>query len=66
MDDGDGAFTMELQAAQIAHNATVYNGSHPCPMCGVILNPTQVINSNGLCITCTTRQHNDRIKNRMV
>ena len=31
MDDGDGMLIMELQAKQIAENATRYTGSHPCP-----------------------------------
>ena len=33
MDDGDGMMIMELQAKQIAHNATMYKGSAPCPTC---------------------------------
>ena len=36
MDDGDGMMIMELQAKQIAQNATIYKGSAPCPACGEI------------------------------
>ena len=53
MNGEDGALTMELQAYKIAQNATKYRGSHPCPMCGVVINPTQYLYTQlGLCPPC--------------
>jgi hypothetical protein len=60
MDDGDGAFTLELQAAQIAKNATLYKGTAPCPQCGVIVNPTEFIQNRGLCQSCLTNRMTQR------
>jgi len=65
MFDGDGAETLELQAFQIAKNATMYKGSHPCPMCGVILNPVQYMYSKGLCQPCTDKRMAKRVKGKM-
>lgn len=61
MDDGDGAFTLELQAKQVAQNATMYGGSSPCPQCGVIMDPVQFMYSLGLCPPC----QNDKMKRRV-
>jgi hypothetical protein len=67
MDDGDGMITMELQAKKIAENATQYKGSHPCPTCGVIMNPVEFLSSNkGRCFSCVTQERAKRAKNRMV
>jgi hypothetical protein len=66
MDDGDGMFTMELQARQIAENAARYNGSHPCPDCGVIMDPAQALYSKGMCVKCYANKMSKRIKGRMV
>jgi len=65
MDDGDGSFTMELQAAKIAQNATLYKGSAPCPQCGVIMNPVEFMYSKGLCPPCQEGRMANRIKNRL-
>jgi hypothetical protein len=65
MDDGDGAFTLELQAAQIAKNQTMYKGSAPCPQCGVMVNPVEFMYNKGLCIPCLSNRSVKRIKNRM-
>lgn len=65
MDDGDGMMIMELQAKQIAHNATVYKGSAPCPACGVIVNPVEFMQNKGRCINCVTQERATRAKNRM-
>jgi hypothetical protein len=64
MDDGDGSFTMELQAGQIAQNTMHYNGSRPCPTCGVVLNPVAFA-YNGMCINCKDAQNTARINSRM-
>ena len=66
MDDGDGSFMMEIQARQIAENATRYKGSHPCPTCGIIMNPVQVLHSKGMCPSCYSQKMSDRIKRKMV
>jgi hypothetical protein len=65
MDDGDGAFTMELQARKIAENETNYRGSAPCPQCGVIMNPVQYMYSKGLCPGCHENRMNRRVKGKL-
>jgi Zn finger protein HypA/HybF involved in hydrogenase expression len=61
MDIDGGGYTLELQAAQIARNATLYKGSAPCPTCGVIMNPVEYMYSKGLCPSC----HETRMATRM-
>jgi hypothetical protein len=66
MDDGDGAFTLELQAFKIAQNATEYRGSAPCPTCGVMMNPTEYMYSVlGVCPPCGEGRKQARIKRKM-
>jgi hypothetical protein len=65
MDDGDGMLTMELQAKQIVDNATRYNGSAPCPTCGVIMNPVEFLSNKGHCLSCTTAKNAKRVKEKM-
>lgn len=62
MDDGDGGFTLELQAAKIAENATLYRGSAPCPQCGVIVNPVEFMYNKGLCLPCLNIRAGHRVK----
>lgn len=66
MDDGDGAFTLELQAHKIAENATLYKGSAPCPQCGVIINPVEFMYNKGLCSPCTNDRRAKRVQGKMV
>ena len=66
MDDGDGAFTLELQAQKIAQNATLYRGSAPCPQCGVIMDPVQFMYSRGLCEPCDNSRRTINLKGRIV
>lgn len=61
-DDGDGALAMELQAKQIAENATLYNGSSSCPTCGVVMNPVEFLANQGHCTGCTTAKRLKRAK----
>lgn len=66
MDDGDGSFTLELQAFKIAENATLYRGSAPCPTCGVIMNPTEYMYSTqGTCPPCGEKRRAARISRKM-
>ena len=65
MFDGDGAETLELQAYQIAKNATLYKGTAPCPMCGVIVNPVEFMYNSGLCSPCKAVKMNRRVKGKM-
>jgi hypothetical protein len=65
MFDGDGAETLELQAYQIAQNATMYKGSSPCPLCGVIMNPVEFMYNKGLCTPCHRDKMNKRVKGKM-
>jgi hypothetical protein len=65
MFDGDGGETLELQAYQVAKNATMYKGSAPCPQCGIIMNPVEYMYSKGLCSPCDTARKNKRIKGKM-
>jgi hypothetical protein len=66
MFDGDGAETLELQAFTIAKNAATYSGSHPCPQCGVIMNPVEFMYSKGLCPPCHEKRQVQRVKGKMV
>lgn len=66
MFDGDGAETMELQAKQIAQNATLYNGSAPCPTCGVMMNPVEFMQRKGHCLSCLTQKRATLAHNQMV
>lgn len=66
MFDGDGADTLELQAFKIAANATMYKGSHPCPACGIIMNPTEYMYSAlGICPPCGEKRKQQRINRKM-
>jgi hypothetical protein len=66
MSNEDGSLTLELQAYKIAQNATQYRGSHPCPMCGVVINPTQYLYTQlGLCGPCGEERKAKRIKGKM-
>ena len=54
-------------AKKIAENATRYKGSHPCPTCGIIMNPVEFLSSNkGRCLSCVTQERTKRAKNKMV
>lgn len=63
--DGDGMETLELQAYKIAQNATMYRGSAPCPLCGVIVNPVEFMYNKGLCAPCKETRLSKRIKGKM-
>lgn len=65
MFDGDGSETLELQAYQIAKNATMYKGSAPCPLCGVIVNPVEFMYNKGLCQPCYDARMQRRVKGKM-
>lgn len=65
MDDGDGMMMMELQAKKIAENATQYKGSAPCPTCGIVMNPVELLSNKGRCLACVTQERATRAKNRM-
>lgn len=65
MDDGDGAYTLELQARTIAQNAMTYRGSAPCPQCGVIMNPVEYMYSKGLCQPCHDARMTMRVRKRL-
>jgi hypothetical protein len=63
--DGDGAETLELQAFKIAQNATMYRGTHPCPQCGVMMNPVEYMYSQGICTSCKNDRNARRVKGKM-
>ena len=65
MFDGDGMDTLELQAFKISQNATMYRGSAPCPMCGVIVNPVEFMYNKGLCSPCKQDRNDKRVKGKM-
>jgi len=65
MDDGSGGLILDLQARQIAENAIRYNGSAPCPTCGVIMNPVEFMNNRGHCLSCLTQKKMSRMKGKM-
>jgi hypothetical protein len=66
MFDGDGAETMELQAKQIAQNETRYNGSAPCPTCGVLMNPVEFMQNRGHCLECLTQKRATLVSKGMI
>lgn len=65
MYDGDGGETLELQAFNIAQNATMYKGSHPCPTCGVMMNPVEFMYNQGICNSCRNDRAAHRVKGKM-
>ena len=62
---GDGNETMEWQAKTIMENALRYNGSAPCPTCGVIMNPVEFLHNRGHCMSCLTATRLQRVKGKM-
>ena len=64
--DGDGGEILEFQAKKIADNATKYNGSAPCPTCGVIMNPVEFLSNKGHCLSCLTQNRTSLAKDKMV
>ena len=65
MFDGDGAETLELQAYKVAQNATMYKGSHPCPQCGLVMNPVEFM-YQAICNSCKNDRNAQRVKGKMV
>jgi hypothetical protein len=65
MDFEGGGYPLEMQAKKVVDNIMAYNGSHPCPTCGIIMNPTQAMYSKGLCSDCYAQHNAKRLKNRM-
>jgi hypothetical protein len=65
MDFEGGGYPLEMQAKKVVDNIMAYNGSHPCPTCGIIMNPTQAMYSKGLCADCYAQHNAKRLKNRM-
>ena len=65
MDLDGGGYTLEMQAKKIVENTLKYNGSHPCPACGVIMNPVEAMHSKGYCGDCFAQVRAKRLKNRM-
>ena len=64
-DNDDSGLVMELQAKQISENITKYNGSAPCPTCGVIMNPVEFMANKGHCLSCYTQNRVQRAKDKM-
>jgi hypothetical protein len=63
--DGDGAETLELQAFKIAQNQIKYNGSAPCPQCGVVVSPVEYMYNQGVCNSCRNERTARRVKGKM-
>ena len=57
MDDGDGAFALELMAGQPAQAIlqTIYNGSAQCQGCGCLMNPLTTLYTGDKCPDCMTK-----------
>lgn len=67
MDDGDGAYPLELQAAKIMQNIAMNRSSVPCTSCGMVMNPVEFMYSQkGICGGCANDQRMKRIQKRMV
>jgi DNA-directed RNA polymerase subunit RPC12/RpoP len=58
MDDGDGAFAIEMMAGQPAQAImqTIYNGSATCSGCGAIMTPTTAMYTGTTCPDCMSRK----------
>lgn len=66
MDDGDGSFTLELQAYKWVKNAGLGRMTHPCSQCGIIMNPVEYLHSiEGLCAPCANDRRAKRVKGKM-
>lgn len=67
MDDGDGAFAVEMLAGmpQDALLATIYNGSASCAGCGGVMNPVTAMYAGGVCPDCTTTRSAKRVRQMM-
>lgn len=63
--DGDGGETLELQAYDIIQNQLKYNGSAPCPQCGVVISPVEYMYNDGLCTSCRNERATQRVKGKM-
>ena len=63
MDTDGGGYPLELQAKTVVDG--IMNGSRPCPTCGIIMNPIQVMNRL-LCPTCHEKKMANRVVKRMV
>lgn len=63
--DNDGAETMELQAFKVIQNQLKYNGSVPCPQCGIVMSPVEYMYSDGLCTSCKNERSARRVKGKM-
>lgn len=65
MDNEGGAFPLEMQAKTIVNNQLNYNGNHPCPACGLIMNPIVAMYSKGMCPSCYNNFAAKRLNDRM-
>ena len=67
MDDGDGAYPVEMMAGQpnSAILQTIYNGTSMCQGCGCALSPVMTLFGGSLCPDCSTHRAHRSIKNLM-
>lgn len=58
MDDGDGAFAIEMMAGQPADAIlqTIYNGSAACTGCGALIQPTTAMYTGSICPDCVSHK----------
>lgn len=64
--DGDGNETMDMQAWTVVQNQMKYNGSSPCPQCGLVINPVEYLHGDGVCMSCKNENTSRRIQGKMV
>jgi uncharacterized paraquat-inducible protein A len=66
MDDGDGAYTMELQAGKLVQNTLIHGGSRNCAQCEIIMNPVEYMYARqGLCPTCHANRMAQRVSRKL-
>ena len=65
MDIESGSYTFYMQAKTVVENALQYNGSHPCPQCGMVMSPVAAMYSKGMCPQCFAQHSAKRLKDRM-
>lgn len=64
MDDGDGAFAIELMAGEPSQAIlqTIYNGSAACQGCGCLMNPLTTMYTGNYCPDCMTKKSAKQVK----
>ena len=66
MDLESGSYPLDMQAKTVANNVMNYSGNHPCPTCGLVMNPVVAMYSKGMCPSCYNNFAAKRLQDRMM